>query len=233
MNNVFTQEKELGNIGSSLDYFMKFNIQKSAKILDIGCNYGSLIYNLYKKGYRNVYGVDINNTSIEKGVNCYNEIKRRLFAYDGNILPFPEKEFDVVLMFDVIEHIPNIRDFLKNQVNRIIRGNGVLIFQTPNKPINIIWVYIDNHSFLVKWWEEHCSLQTYWSLKRILKNSNFLDIKLEKYNIYTKHNVNKIKKKAGHLGIFLLKAISKMPLVLYPNFYGSCVKNEKSSNYNC
>ena len=54
MNNVFTQEKELGNIGSSLDYFMKFNIQKSAKILDIGCNYGSLIYNLYKKGYRNV-----------------------------------------------------------------------------------------------------------------------------------------------------------------------------------
>ena len=61
---IILQKNEHGNIKASLEYFMKLNIPKNYRLLDIGCNYGSLIYNLYKSGYRNVWGVDINENSI-------------------------------------------------------------------------------------------------------------------------------------------------------------------------
>jgi 2-polyprenyl-3-methyl-5-hydroxy-6-metoxy-1,4-benzoquinol methylase len=77
------QKKEHGNIDSSLEYFLKFNIPKNAKILDIGCNYGSLIYNLYKDGYKNVYGIDINKKTIEEGKKYYKKIRNRIKIYNG------------------------------------------------------------------------------------------------------------------------------------------------------
>ena len=46
--------KEKGNIQSSFEYIMKFDLPKTAKILDIGCNHGSLIKKLYDVGYKNV-----------------------------------------------------------------------------------------------------------------------------------------------------------------------------------
>jgi len=42
------QEKEHGNIDSSLEYFLKFDLPKNARILDIGCNYGSFIKKVTK-----------------------------------------------------------------------------------------------------------------------------------------------------------------------------------------
>jgi len=66
-------------------------------------------------------------------------------------------------MFDVIEHIPNIEDFLKGQVYRVLKEKGIFVFQTPNKIINIPWEIINQRS-LTKWKKYHCSLQA----KRLL-----------------------------------------------------------------
>jgi len=220
MKNIILQKNEHGNIKSSLNYISKFNIDKNSKILDVGANYGSLIFNLYREGYNDIIGVDINKEAIEKGRKEYSKIKNKLMVYDGKKIPFKNNSFDVVLMFDVIEHIPNIQEFLEKEVYRVLKKGGIFIFQTPNKPINIAWVYVDNFSFLVKWWEEHCSLQTYFSLKRILRKANFNKISLEKFNIYTEHNINKVKKRIGFLAKPILKILSSFPLFLYPNFYG-------------
>lgn len=215
--------KEHGNIQSSLDYFLKFNIPKNAKILDIGCNYGTLIYNLYKLGYKNVFGIDINKEAINQGKKNYKSIKNKLKIYDGINISFQKESFDVVLMFDVIEHIPNVQNFLKEQVYKILKKQGIFIFQTPNKYINIPWSIIYDRSFY-NYKRYHCSLQTYSSLKKLLKNSGFKNIKLEKYNINTEHNINKLKFKLGVFGIFLLNIISIMPLIFQSNFFGRGVK---------
>ena len=159
MKKITLQKQELGNVQSSLDYFLKFNIPKNAKILDLGCNYGSLIHNLYLKGYKNIYGIDVNKKSIQKGKESYKKISKKLINYDGRKIPFKDDSFDVVLMFDVIEHVSNIQDFLKNEVYRILKEKGNFIFQTPNKIINIPWEIINQKSF-TKWKNYHCSLQT-------------------------------------------------------------------------
>ena len=220
---VFLQKKESGNIQSSLEYFLKFNISKNAKILDIGCNYGSLIYNIYREGYKNVRGIDISKEAIKIGKKEYKLIEKKLEVYDGYKIPFKNESFDVVLMFDVIEHIPNAERFIKEEVYRIIKKGGLFIFQTPNKIMNIPWEIINQRSF-TKWKEYHCSLQTYWSLQKLLMKSGFKEIKIEKYNILTEHNKNKVKRKLGFIGLFLLYFSSVLPLSLNPNFFGNARK---------
>ena len=80
-NNIIVQPGEHGNIQASFDYFLQQNIAKDAKILDIGCRFGSLIYNFYKRGYKNVYGIDIKKEYSEEGGKNYPEIKDRLYSY--------------------------------------------------------------------------------------------------------------------------------------------------------
>lgn len=223
LSNINTLENEHGNIKSSLRYFLKFDFKKSVKVLDIGCNYGSLIFNIYNFGYHNIYGVDINSNNIAWGQKKYKIISSRLSLCSENKLPFQNKHFDIVLMFDIIEHIPNIQDYLIQQVYRVLKTNGILLFQTPNKLINIPWVILKNKS-ITKYKENHCSLQVYSSLKKILEIANFKDITIEKNNVLTKYNKAKVNKSLGFFGIILLYLVSKLPLIFYPNFWGSCKK---------
>ncbi len=225
-NKIIIQDGELGNIQSSLDYFLKFNIPKDAKILDVGCNYGSLIFNLHSLGYKNIFGVEINKNAIEKGKTFYPEISNNLNTYEAGNIPFENNTFDVILMFDVIEHIPNVDNFLKNEVRRILRTGGTFIFQTPNKLINIPWEIISGRS-LVKWRTYHCSLQTPSSLKKCLIKLGFSGVTIEKGNILTQHNKDKVRKKIGLLGPLALYFLSEMPLAVYPNMWGSCKKQSR------
>ena len=71
---VVTGVKEWGNVSGSVDYVIGKDIPTSSTILDIGCYSGSIIYNLWARGYRNVYGVDIDQTSISQGKLNYNNI---------------------------------------------------------------------------------------------------------------------------------------------------------------
>jgi 2-polyprenyl-3-methyl-5-hydroxy-6-metoxy-1,4-benzoquinol methylase len=217
------QKDESGNIQSSLEYFLSFNFPKSIRILDIGCGQGSLVFNLYRLGYINISGIDIMVDLIKKGKDTYSEIANRLDYYSGERLPFPEETFDVVLAFDVIEHIPSLQGYLKEQVYRVLKKDAVFIFQTPNKIINIGWEII-NHKSLTKWRIFHNSLQTRSSLQRILIGAGFSSFKLEKGNILTEHNINKVQKKIGFVHFPILVLLQKMPLVVYPNFWGSCRK---------
>ncbi|MFA6636823.1 MAG: class I SAM-dependent methyltransferase [Candidatus Omnitrophota bacterium] len=138
--------EERGNIRSSLDYFLKLNLPDNIRILDIGCRYGSLIHQIYISGFHDVTGIDVCSNSVETGRKKYPEIAGRLISYSGEKLPFSENEFDVVLMFDVIEHIKNVRDFLSSQVRKVLRSEGLLIFQTPNKLINVPWSVFEHNA---------------------------------------------------------------------------------------
>jgi len=219
MKKVIIQKKELGNIQSSLDYFLKFKLPKTSKILDIGCNYGSLINHLFKKGYKNVYGIDINKEAINEGKKAYPPIKSRIIVYNGKKIPFKIESFDVVLMFDVIEHIPNIKGFMEQEVKRVLKPEGNLIFQTPNKWTNVPWEIIHQKSF-TKWKNYHCSLQTNSSLKSLLKE-NFEETKIEKGEIITEHNLAKLSKKIGRFPAkSSLWLLDKFPLSISTNFWG-------------
>jgi len=223
MKNIKLQSREWGNIETSFNYFKKFGFPKAYKVLDVGCSYGSLINHMYQSGYKNVYGVDLKDSKVSVGKKEYSKISKRLLSYEGEVLPYEDDSFDVLMMFDVIEHIPNVEKFLSGEVARVLKKGGYFIFQTPNKYINVPWEVLSKKS-LTRWKDFHPSVQTKRSLKKILLNCGFKDVVIQKNEIVTEHNIKKVREKLGLLGVIILKNSNKLPLFLYPNFWGSCKK---------
>ncbi|MEJ7670325.1 MAG: hypothetical protein WKH97_16675 [Casimicrobiaceae bacterium] len=81
------ETKEYGNIQNAVDYFLKFEIERNKKILDIGTNLGSFPHALHmRRGYKNVHGIDIREHAIKYGQQHYPLIRDSLSCYDGHAI---------------------------------------------------------------------------------------------------------------------------------------------------
>ncbi len=97
------------------------------RILDIGTAGGSFLYVAKKDGW-DVHGVEPNKWMAEWGWKHYGiEIK------PGDIFSnkYPSNYFDVVTLFDVLEHVPDPSATLK-EINRIMKKEGLLIVNYPD-----------------------------------------------------------------------------------------------------
>lgn len=93
---------------------------ENAKILDAGCGEGVLVEKYREKGF-NIIGLDLNYSSehVKNG--------------DISKMPFEDREFDLVLCLDVLEHI-SISDHEKatDELYRVTKTGGLIIFAIPN-----------------------------------------------------------------------------------------------------
>jgi SAM-dependent methyltransferase len=104
--------------------FVRFAAKHAGeRILDLGCGYGAYSLALQAEGRRSV-GCDINlqylRTASASGLP--------VVAAEG-CLPFADKSFDTVLLFEVIEHVPQI-DTLLREAFRVARRN--VLVTVPN-----------------------------------------------------------------------------------------------------
>ena len=102
--------------------------KKDIDILDIGCGDGR--YLLEKRRYGcNCFGVDINKEALDK----LKKADSNITVYCGNLweAKFPDNHFDIVNLSSVLEHIVDI-DTLLQEINRILKEEGVLRIQVPN-----------------------------------------------------------------------------------------------------
>jgi len=96
------------------------------KILDIGCAQGAYVDRLCSLGF-DAYGIDLldfsdvwNNSPYKKHFKC---VKNGYFdLYEKN-------EFDTILLFEVLEHIPDVDNYLED-IYRICKKR--LILSVPN-----------------------------------------------------------------------------------------------------
>jgi SAM-dependent methyltransferase len=96
--------------------------------LDIGTGFG---YNT------SVFGVVAKETiGLDVKLPVSNNLRKLrdacLIIGDGMNLPFMEGTVDMVSLFSVIEHVPDQEQLLK-EVNRVLKTNGILIIQVPNR----------------------------------------------------------------------------------------------------
>lgn len=117
---------------------------KKARILDVGCGTGYFLYYLNKKGYTNYFGIDISKQQIEF---CRKNITGKVKTIDAfKFLRDKKNEFDVIIMNDLLEHMPKNR--LINFLDLIyisLRNNGAAIIKVPNmsNPFGLRSRYID------------------------------------------------------------------------------------------
>lgn len=217
ISNDFDKRTEFGNLDANISFLKETHeINKQKKILEIGSGTGGMLNYLHSQGY-DVRGIELKQSRIEISQKLYGNLPLELVT--SEILPFPDNSFDVVISFDVFEHIPNSDKHLQ-EVNRILNTGGFYLLQTPNKFTNIIFETIKWKS-LTKWQTEHCSLHSYWSIVKRFEKNNFEAIEFYDIHIVTEFFKLKIQRYMGQLGLYLLKIINpdKLPLSLRTNFY--------------
>ena len=215
--------KEWGNLSASLEFFAERKFRLDSRVLDIGCYTGSLISDLSQTGFSDVYGVDVDSHAVARGQKLYPALEARITSYDGVTLPFAEATIDVVTMFDVLEHIPNVEKFLSQQVQRVLKPGGTLVFQTPNKYTNIPWEILIHKSF-TKYKSYHMSLQSYRSLKLLLQTAAFQDIEIVKRDILNPYYLEPLRQRIGVLANPVATFFNRLPVRFSTNFWGHCMK---------
>lgn len=106
---------------------------RNAKILDAGCGegYGSCFIS---DKASEVVGIDISEEAIQHAQKKYNRDNLKYELMDVQNLKFKDAIFDVVLSFQVIEHLSEVSKFLK-EIKRVLKKNGLAIVGTPNKAL--------------------------------------------------------------------------------------------------
>jgi SAM-dependent methyltransferase len=106
----------------------KFHAGKG-ETLDVGCFNGFFVKKLLSFGY-DAHGVDFNKRAIAYGQEELG-LGSRISTQTMEELLEQGKRFDVITFFEVLEHLPDVKDFL-GDVTKLLKEGGVLIISTPN-----------------------------------------------------------------------------------------------------
>lgn len=102
-------------------------IKKEGRFLDIGCSAGFILEAARENGFE-TYGVDISPHGLRHAREALQLNVVGGFLQD---IHFPNGFFDVIVMYDVIEHLPDPTKTLR-EINRIIKSDGLIEIWTPN-----------------------------------------------------------------------------------------------------
>lgn len=123
-------------VGRGIVNFCKYICEdiNNIECLDYGCGMGHLINYFLEDGVR-MYGVDLSKESVDmvnkKFEGNVNWCGARVF--DGERLPYEDDTFGLITCTEVIEHvIPKHMDLLLEELFRILKVGGVILFTTPN-----------------------------------------------------------------------------------------------------
>jgi len=126
----------------------KLSLKPGDRVLDIGCGSGRHVCACVRKKDVMVWGVDRchsdllkakENLNFEKSYGVSNGVWK-LLSGDITHLPFSDEFFDVVICSEVLEHIHNEKNAMK-EIIRVLKKNKYLIVSVPEYfPEKICWM---------------------------------------------------------------------------------------------
>jgi ubiquinone/menaquinone biosynthesis C-methylase UbiE len=106
------------------DFFVQ-RIHADQHVLDVGCGIGAVAFDIAEQAGARVVGIDFSEANILQACSLYAHprVEYRL----GDVLDgFPEENFQVVILSNVLEHLPDRSNFLK-RVQQTVRPTSILI----------------------------------------------------------------------------------------------------------
>lgn len=167
------------------DLFEKNKKYLKRKILDFGCGDGFFAKTVFGKGKIEV-GLDL---AINKRTNeaVKDKIYKKLILYDGIKIPFKNNYFHTIISNCVLEHIPDLKNSIK-EIYRVLKPGGYFLTT----------VMTDN-------WEKFLLGKKIFGEKYL----QFLRKKQEHYNLLSQKQWEKIFEKQGFKIIASLPYLSK------------------------
>jgi len=154
INEAYANNHHQNQSLKSYDSIRKFRIKRFAKerinlilkykkqgnFLDYGCGTGWLLEHAKTK-FKNIEGYEPTKslseiTSKKLDINIFDDFKNRRY-----------KKYDIITLYDVIEHVIDPRSFLNN-LYKIMNSNSLLVIYTPNSN-SVSFNYLKERSNLV------------------------------------------------------------------------------------
>jgi SAM-dependent methyltransferase len=101
------------------------------KILEIGCGNGSFLNSL--PSHFEKHGIEINNDGYKFIKENYKNIRIYSTKIGEDDLGKDIKNFDIIVMWNVLEHIDNPMKFIQIISTTLLASHGVFIFDVPNR----------------------------------------------------------------------------------------------------
>jgi ubiquinone biosynthesis O-methyltransferase len=112
-------------------YHFAVRLARGKRVLDAGCGAGYGTAELAEAA-DSVTGIDIAASAVEYARAHYAQPNLVFEQASVTELPYADGAFDLVVAFEVIEHLENWREFLQ-EVRRVLAPAGQLMVSTPNR----------------------------------------------------------------------------------------------------
>lgn len=116
LNHFITKVLKLKNVSTFLDY---------------GCGSG-LYIKLWKQLFpqAELYFCDVSTVALDRLIEKYPEFKERSAIVKNNMAGFKDNFFDVIVSIEVMEHVEDVTDYLRD-IHRLLKTGGSFIWTTP------------------------------------------------------------------------------------------------------
>lgn len=145
------------------------NGRRDLQILEVGCGAGGMMGPLSRFGQ--VHGVDIAHDYMRY---CRHRGQERVVTGSGYHLPFADNSFDLVALFDVIEHIEDDCRVL-SETKRILKPDGQVFISVP--AYQFLWSQNDRVA-------HHLRRYTSGQLSKVLADAGLEPQKLTYFNTF-------------------------------------------------
>jgi len=116
--------------------------------LEVGCGTGLMYKNLSKIAKIAYTGVDTSKEMLRSARAAFPGVAFQ--EGDGYALPFPDRSFDVVAAYDVLQHLPDIAGFIREMI-RASRRTVLFTLLTADRSVREDESILGNR-FIVKWY---------------------------------------------------------------------------------
>ena len=212
----------------------KFLQNKTGNLLDIGAGLGYFVRFALKYPGWNALGYEISVPAVEYARNVLG-LKDLMFAGAVEDSGFAPEHFDLITLWDVLEHIPNPY-ILLSYIFRILKPGGSLFVATPNAPIQVfkatvkamLFGMVEGAHYLEA--KDHVNLYTPESLRLVLRRIGFRQVSFT--HIRPIQSVSgsrsialRAAKNAWYLTAKIVGAISGQAINLNNNLFAKATKN--------
>lgn len=158
--------------------------KEKAKVLEIGTGYGFFIKEMEMEGYQ-IEGIEISQSRRDIARDICNSS-----IYHYNLLKEVPQEmvgkYDIIVMFQVLEHIPDPNLFLKN-VRNLLKNEGKVIIEVPNLNDHLLGISKEYFDFFYQ--EAHISYFAPKSLEVLLNQCGYKNTEVNGSQRYSLENM--------------------------------------------
>lgn len=118
------------NLQKRLTLILRYIDIQDKKFIDCGCGTGDYVLALGSLGAE-AWGIEYSKEKVSQFRNRKSH-QDRVFVGDVQKIAFPDSSFDIAMLNEALEHIPNDVLALK-EIYRILKPGGILIVFSPNR----------------------------------------------------------------------------------------------------